>query len=889
MASKGASQMLYPPVQDAKRFAELVSYIAQQQIDPELTTDFVNTVLAAESDGRPFIEEVDDVRLQFRVDDRAYYEPWRTRRIAVVARLRALLADACITALEPDLVILDEFQRFPRLLQPDNPTGELARKLFDYEGCKTLLLSATPYKMLTRAHELDEDHHEDFKVTTGFLMDNEKRSEQLAAAMGSYRSALREAAHGGDFSAVRRARNAVQRQLSTVMCRTERLGVSGDRDGMLNSKPANPVSSELRQGDLKGFAELDSVARAIGSRDVVEYWKSTPYALNMMDNYEFSRVYKDTARSLKLPPIHHGLDIDAMSAYGKIDPGNARLRGLWSDLDRRNAWKQLWIAPSLPYYQAGAPFNSANLPTKRLIFSAWAVVPKTIASLTSYHAERQIFAAHNRKSPIENSTAGRKSIGQPFTWKAKGAMTEALLVLPSRRLAELADPIALAAEAGAADGSAPLPELLQLAEGHVAEALAELELPAGGGRVDPFWYVVAMLRLEEQAHPGSVKQWLNRHAIDDHDEGEDGEESGHVVWSRNAAAMINGVKNDPPGAVPKDLARVLALVGVGGPGVCALRGLQRVLPDDDSLATLSAALRLGNSMRLMLNLPESVALVSRFGGSGVYSRKALRYCANGNLQAVFDEYFHVLNDWVGADENRSKLNPIQQAASEALGVNAVPLSAHRLPGKDGKASEDFPMRSRFALRLGTGGGEDEKSVQRVDSVRKAFNSPFWPFVLASTSVGQEGLDFHLYCHAVVHWNLPHNPVDLEQREGRVHRFKNHAVRRNLAEQQRDAGVGAVGVDPWTAMFNAVPETSGGLEPYWVLPGSAAIERHVPCEPLGADSQRLEELVRLMGIYRLAFGQPRQDEFLAALRASPAVVEAAGDLMIDLRPRRELSG
>ena len=85
------------------------------------------------------------------------------------------------------------------------------------------------------------------------------------------------------------------------------------------------------------------------------------------------------------------------------------------------------------------------------------------------------------------------------------------------------------------------------------------------------------------------------------------------------------------------------------------------------------------------------------------------------------------------------------------------------------------------------------------------------------------------------------------------------------------------------MFNAVPETSGGLEPYWVLPGSAAIERHVPCEQLGADSQRLEELVRLMGIYRLAFGQPRQDEFLAALRASPAVVEAAGDLMIDLRP------
>ncbi len=51
--------------------------------------------------------------------------------------------------------------------------------------------------------------------------------------------------------------------------------------------------------------------------------------------------------------------------------------------------------------------------------------------------------------------------------------------------------------------------------------------------------------------------------------------------------------------------------------------------------------------------------------------------------------------------------------------------------------------------------------------------------LATTSVGQEGLDFHLYSHAILHWNLPSNPVDLEQREGRVHRFKGHAVRKNL--------------------------------------------------------------------------------------------------------------
>jgi len=46
-------------------------------------------------------------------------------------------------------------------------------------------------------------------------------------------------------------------------------------------------------------------------------------------------------------------------------------------------------------------------------------------------------------------------------------------------------------------------------------------------------------------------------------------------------------------------------------------------------------------------------------------------------------------------------------------------------------------------------------------VRQAFNSPLWPFVLVTTSIGQEGLDFHTYCRAVVHWNLPANPVDME--------------------------------------------------------------------------------------------------------------------------------
>ena len=98
------------------------------------------------------------------------------------------------------------------------------------------------------------------------------------------------------------------------------------------------------------------------------------------------------------------------------------------------------------------------------------------------------------------------------------------------------------------------------------------------------------------------------------------------------------------------------------------------------------------------------------------------------------------------------------------------------------------MRANFALRFGDDRTETDQTLKRGAAVRTSFNSPFRPFVLATTSVGQEGLDFHVYCHAVMHWNLPRNPVDLEQREGRVHRYKNHAVRHNLASAHRAAAL-----------------------------------------------------------------------------------------------------
>ena len=76
---------------------------------------------------------------------------------------------------------------------------------------------------------------------------------------------------------------------------------------------------------------------------------------------------------------------------------------------------------------------------------------------------------------------------------------------------------------------------------------------------------------------------------------------------------------------------------------------------------------------------------------------------------------------------------------------------------------------------------------------------------------------------------------------------------------------------------------GEMVPYWVFHrGPAKIERHVPVIPFSRDEAVLPRLRKTLAAYRLAFGQPRQEELVEFLGENLSDEELAR-LRIDLSP------
>jgi len=69
---------------------------------------------------------------EFRRTDSRVTREARLERSSFIGELRGLLAETCVEMLEPDLVIMDEFQRFKHLMSGEDDASVLARQLFEF-------------------------------------------------------------------------------------------------------------------------------------------------------------------------------------------------------------------------------------------------------------------------------------------------------------------------------------------------------------------------------------------------------------------------------------------------------------------------------------------------------------------------------------------------------------------------------------------------------------------------------------------------------------------------------------------------------------------------------------------------------------------------------------
>jgi hypothetical protein len=852
-----------------------------------------------------------DLQRDFRRSDVDPGREARSRRSRWIGDVRRLLARVCLNALQPDLIIFDEFQRFTQLLDKESNAGELAQALFDSGegvGARLLLLSATPYKSLSLHHEKESDAPNEFVTLVESLEDNP--GGDFHCLLDSYRTALPAIRGPEGLTTMREARDKIQERLRRIMVRTEKSMGDLQQVGMLTEP--SPAGMSMTTADVKAFLGTQVIAEHIGAGDMVEYWKSSPYLFNFMEQYTLKRAFKEWTKDLDLIRLVKKqtgafLNLDAIQSYRKVDPANARLRSLEDQTVGRGMWRLLWLPPALGYYKPAGPYAEPSLSdiTKRLVFSSWHVVPRSVASLLSYEAERRMMCSLSPNGkPTMEQRQKQKALLQ-FTDKS-GRLTGLplfTLLYPCLTFARECDPRALATGKWTARG------VLGILGKHLRQITSELKLPSTKeGKTDERWYwILPMLLDEERYSTESLRWWTQEHLASKWSESGIGGTDAWVNHVAKARETLQNVRDRKItlGPRPHDLFEVLALTASAGPATAAYRALGRTSekPIHNCQESRLAAARVGWAFLSLFNHPEVTYLIRAEIRKGAYWRRVLAYAHGGQIQAVLDEYVHVLAESIGGSfvDAPERVNEISAKIIQSIGLRASPLSADHieaLPHSRAITISDASMRLRFAMRFGEEKEDDDPAVipgsasksSRKERVRAAFNSPFWPFVLVSTSVGQEGLDFHHYCHAITHWNLPANPVDLEQREGRIHRYKGHAIRKNVAAAYGAKALKGTGRDPWADAFDmAVRKRRRGendLVPYWHFPGAAMIERHVPALPFSRETDRIESLRNALVIYRMVLGQSRQEDLITYLLSEIPEAEHAAivaELRINLSP------
>lgn len=862
----------------------------------------------------------------------------------LISSLRFLLSRVCVEFLQADIFILDEFQRYKQLIETsaigeDEENGkvsqaiQLARDVLSFPNSRILMLSATPFKPYT--NEFDElsgeVHYEEFKIVLKFLMGDESESfwlqyEQDRRALFSF---LRQPdALEQRLSEAIKLKEKLEGLYRTSIVRTERLLSSEDRDDLINEVHHKPLT--IQPEDINDFIVLDQITQLLNLEHraslpvPLEYVKSSPYPMSFLDNYQHKeKVRKLAVQDVKLQRLlkktrHGWLNLDDINQYKPLIPQrgkslpNAKLRLLLDETVHNHGWKYLWIPPSIPYYELTGAYKGSWGYSKTLIFSSWKMVPRMVASVVSYEAERLSIGdskSISEKEQIDEKRyyfQKRRSPRPQFTFKVEKEeqepqqMNNFNLTYPCVFLSRFYDP---------AHNMTEKKTLSQIKDELKKALKAEFmkyqvnEYVSGQGDWQKWYWLAPLLLDKVNDKDDIISRWFAKGippselSIDAESEMPDKDEKSGKRQHFNYAAQafmknifVAGKLND--GQLEKICAH-LADLSLGSPAICYLRSQLRhkeLSPD-----LLDASFNVASAFLTMFNKPESIAILRLQTSEDDYWRRTLHYMVDGNIQAMLDELVYLLIDC----ENIQSTTELSDYISDVISVRTARVETEDLKTFLDNLTRDKKkrkaIRSHYAVDFGNQRLNTAKGAGRQINIRQAFNSPFRPFVLATTSIGQEGLDFHLYCKKIFHWNLPSNPIDFEQREGRINRYKGLVIRLNLADKYKSVvNYHDDRKDVWFELFKLGSEEkkhskfSCDLIPFWHTESKSdiKIERFVPLYPFSRDIEKYKNLIRILIYYRLTFGQPRQEELIEALNQkgfSEEGIKKIEQLIINLSP------
>lgn len=831
----------------------------------------------------------------------------RRNRNILIGALRQGAAEAALDFLAPDLILVDEFQRFKDIIELADDDKTLAHRLFTGSGeaPRVLILSATPYKAVTFNNDTD-DHYSDFQRTLSFLLGNKTRKKEWIADVNRRLLLFREmlTASDTDLPALMKLKGELEQRLKEVICRTERNRYVLDERKGVEDRPDLQRDEPLPVPHAKALAEFMRLRSFLQKHDkegrplpsIMDFWKSCSSIVTFMDSsYVLIQHLKKEKVRVDSQLLLAESELAGLAGKNlKLETLVARIKeSTQSGLKDRERWRFLWTRPTYFYYRD--EFFGGTDPTKFLVFSRWRFVPKAISFVVSSEFEPAL---------------RRKKRGTVQTQKLSSETLKFCMPLVS--LAGLVDIAgwAVAHQAKDPDGEPPISKLRKHVRKRLKEELKKAGIPiVKRARKKLFW--PALLGLERW----HLRQTISTNAehvskggpdilrmLKDALESDPQRHSDPV----QVTSFLNLIESwlDIPHkelVFPKELLEDAVALVLGSPAVSLLRTIRSTYPTTDVDKFLTPAVRAGfQGLRTFFNKGYVQEIIGGHARSGRYADQILRYCFDAHFQSVLDEYSYLVRHVL----QRADVDKFVSHVVRVLAIGAGTPNINVPAGPSGRIKEKRSQRPvNFAMAFGEENQPDEvlkNRTARKTAVREAFNSPFWPFVLATTSIGQEGLDFHLYCCDVMHWNLPSNPVDLEQREGRINRFDGLVVRRNI---KKDYPLWKLVKDDqlrsnlWDRIFRYVEEDPTGVQhsrhglfPHWiyepVCDEPMRIRRHLVIFDGSRDRLHYERLKKYLYYYRLAFGQARQQDLLDRIVDRPdeeRLRKELQDCMLNLSP------